>query len=139
MDMSEKADLTVYYDGACPLCSAEIGFYETREGADRLNFVNIAECETETGADLSKASALKRFHVRRSDGTLLSGAAAFIEIWASLPGWRSAARIARFPGFPTLLELAYRTFLPIRPALSGVAKRFGAEPRTDRTLDKTKP
>lgn len=126
--------LTVYYDGACPLCSAEIGHYETREGADRLQFVNVAEPDAQIGPGIDPEAALRRFHVRRPDGTLLSGAEAFTEIWDTLPGWRGLARLARIPGMPWLLEGAYRLFLPIRPALSRIAARLGAK---SRTLDKT--
>ncbi len=129
-DTSKTHDLTVYYDGACPLCTAEIGHYETREGAGRVCFVNIAEADADAGTDLDRDAALKRFHVRKADGTLLSGAAAFIEIWRTLPGWRWLAQVARLPGVPWLLEIAYRLFLPIRPALSWIASRLGAKPRT---------
>lgn len=135
---TKPAELTVYYDGSCPLCSAEIGHYETREGADQLCFMNIAQTGADTGPDLERKDAMKRFHVRKSDGTLLSGADAFIEIWATLPGWRWLARLARLPGVPTLLEVAYRIFLPIRPALSWIATRAGAKPRTSPPLDKAR-
>ncbi len=137
MAKQNDTDLTIYYDGGCPLCSAEIGHYETREGADRLCFVNIAEAGAEAGPDLDRDAALKRFHVRRADGTLLSGAAAFTEVWATLPGWRWAARLARLPGMPWVLERGYRAFLPLRPALSHLATRFGAKPRTLPSLDKS--
>lgn len=129
--------LTVYYDGSCPLCTAEIGHYETRRGAGAVCFVNVAEEGIETGGDLDRETALKRFHVRKPDGTLLSGAAAFAEIWDTLPGWRWLARIAKLPGVLWILELGYRLFLPIRPILSRIASRFGATPRTTPSLDKT--
>lgn len=129
--MADEKDMTVYYDGACPLCSAEIGLYGSREGGDRICFLNVAENETDTGADLDKDQALKRFHVRLADGTLLSGARAFIEVWRTLPGWRWLARIASLPGIPTLLEGLYRIFLPIRPMLSRIARLFGAKPHTN--------
>ncbi|MEO1537314.1 MAG: DUF393 domain-containing protein [Pseudomonadota bacterium] len=133
---SETAELTVYYDGSCPLCTAEIGHYETREGADQLTFVNVAEPEADMGADLASSAAMARFHVRKADGTLLSGAAAFIEIWRTLPGWRWLAQVARIPGVPLLMEGAYRLFLPVRPTLSRIAIRLGARPRTGPLLDK---
>ena len=65
---------------------------------------------------------MKRFHVRASDGRVLSGAAAFVEVWTRLPRWRWAARFAGLPGVTPLLEVGYRLFLPIRPYLS---KTFG--------------
>jgi predicted DCC family thiol-disulfide oxidoreductase YuxK len=86
--MSEPAspELTVYYDGACPLCRAEIGHYRRCEGAERVAFVDVAM--QEPGDGLSRAEALTRFHVRGPDGALVSGAAAFARLWRSLPRWR---------------------------------------------------
>ncbi len=117
---------TVYFDGSCPLCSAEIGHYASREGGERLNFVHVSARGGAPGPDLSCADAMRRFHVRLPDGTLLSGARAFVAIWRTLHGWRWAARLADLPGMTPLLELGYRLFLPVRPALSRVARRLGA-------------
>jgi predicted DCC family thiol-disulfide oxidoreductase YuxK len=129
--MTQENALTVYYDGACPLCSAEISFYEGRRGAEAIRFVDVAAENAATGPDLTCREALQRFHVRRSDGTLLSGARAFVAIWEALPGWRRAARFAHLPGVLPLMEAGYRAFLPARPLLSRMARRFGARPRTN--------
>jgi predicted DCC family thiol-disulfide oxidoreductase YuxK len=61
---------------------------------------------------------MERFHVRASDGRVLSGAAAFVEVWTRLPKWRWAARAASLPGMLAVLELGYRMFLPVRPFIS---------------------
>ena len=61
---------------------------------------------------------MERFHVRASDGRVLSGAAAFVEVWTRLPKWRWAARAAALPGVLTTLEFGYRMFLPVRPFIS---------------------
>lgn len=116
---------TVYYDGSCPLCTAEIGHYAARDAEERLRFVDVSSAGADLGPDLTRSEAMGRFHVRRPDGALLSGASAFVAIWQALPGWRWAARIARLPGVTPLLEVAYRLFLPIRPALSRLALRLG--------------
>jgi predicted DCC family thiol-disulfide oxidoreductase YuxK len=79
--------LTVYYDGACPLCRVEIAQYRRQQGADVLRFVNAA-AHTACGPGLSHAQALARFHVRDAEGRLLSGAAAFARLWQHLPRWR---------------------------------------------------
>ncbi len=117
------SDPTVYFDGSCPLCSVEIKHYASRDGADRLRFVDVSTEAADLGAGLTRGNAMARFHVRQADGTLLSGARAFVEVWATLPGWKWAARLAKIPGVTPVLELAYRAFLPVRPFL---AKTLGA-------------
>lgn len=117
----------VYFDGACPLCSAEIGHYQSCDGADGLRFVDVSREEVNLGEDLHAEAARKRFHLRRADGSLVSGARAFVTIWETLPGWRWAARIANLPGVIPVLEVGYRLFLPVRPALSAIARLFGAK------------
>ena len=124
--MSDGAKPTIYFDGSCPLCSAEIRHYRSREGGDRLEYVDVST-GAEPGADLSCNAAMKRFHVRMPDGELRSGAAGFVAVWEVLPGWRWLARLARVPGVLPVIEVAYRAFLPVRPALSRVARWFGAE------------
>ena len=130
MHPTRETGATVYFDGSCPLCSVEIDHYASRPGAEALRFVDVAADRPDLGAGLSCSAAMTRFHVRRADGELLSGARAFVEIWEHLPGWRPAARMARLPGVLPLMELCYRAFLPLRPLLSRIAARLGARPKT---------
>ena len=67
--------LTVYYDGACPLCSREIGFYHG-VAAQRLSIGWMLPYRQFIGPDPMRSKALARFHVRLPDGTLESGRAA---------------------------------------------------------------
>ena len=121
MTQSEPA-LTVYYDGAYPLCRAEIGHYRAQEGAGAICFLDASTQTSDLPIGLTREQALARFHVRLSDGRIASGAQGFVEIWKTLPRWHWAARLAGLPGVPPLLEVVYRLFLPIRPYLS---KAFG--------------
>ena len=121
MTQSEPA-LTVYYDGACPLCRAEIGHYRAQEGAGAICFLDASTQTSDLPNGLTREQALARFHVRLNDGRIASGAQGFVKIWKILPRWRWAARLASLPGVPPLLEVSYRLFLPIRPYLS---KAFG--------------
>jgi predicted DCC family thiol-disulfide oxidoreductase YuxK len=120
------AGITVYFDGSCPLCSVEVRHYAAQPGAEALCFLDVSRAEADPGPGLTPQLALQRFHVRLSDGRLISGARAFVSLWERLPRWRWAARLARLPGVMPVLEAAYRIFLPIRPVLSRIAGWLGA-------------
>ncbi len=126
---SDDQTLTVYFDGACPLCRMEIDHYRKQDGAGAICFLDVSRSDEPLAIDLTRQRAMKRFHVRRKDGTLLSGAAAFVAVWDTLPRWRLAARLAAVPGMLVLLEAGYRVFLPVRPTLLrlfGSAQRYFA-------------
>ena len=118
-----KGQLTVYYDGACPLCSIEIAHYKRQKGSEALTFVDASDPDSDLGEGLTQEAAMRRFHVRDDTGTLVSGAKGFTRIWQVLPRWRPVAFVARLPGITPLLELAYRGFLPVRPYLSRLVAR----------------
>ena len=129
----------VYYDGGCPLCRAEIATYQRAEGGDALLWVDAHACTpSELGTDLARPAALARLHVRRADGTLVRGAAAFAEIWSALPRWAWLARLARLPGVLPVLDLGYAGFLRLRPlwrrapqAIDRLPRPLRQELRTD--------
>ena len=118
--------LTVLYDGACPLCRREVGVYRGLEPLQPLAWLDVSDAATPLPIGADRDACMARFHVRHGDGRLLSGAAAFVALWATLPGWRWLARVAGLPGVTPLLEVAYRAFLKLRPALQRLAR--AAEP-----------
>lgn len=131
--------LTVFFDGACPLCRREIGFYRGLEGAGRIEWIDVSAGNAGSVAPgLCRKEALERFHVRLSDGRLESGARGFAELWAALPAFRWLGVIARLPVISFILETAYRGFLRIRPALTRRARRAeaSAAERYPRWLEK---
>lgn len=123
-------DLTVLYDGSCPLCRREIGHVQAlaaRNGGAALCFLDISDRETGGGRFAhERDTLLARFHVERPDGSRLDGAAAFVAMWERLPGWRWLARIARLPGMLGLFELGYRGFLRLRPGLQALVRGWEA-------------
>jgi predicted DCC family thiol-disulfide oxidoreductase YuxK len=110
--------MIVFYDGSCSLCSAEIAHYRKMDTYGRLVFRDVAKADIALEPGLDRTTLMSRFHVRRGDGALLSGAAAFVGLWSLLPRWRWVACAAALPGATPLLEMIYRLFLPIRPAVS---------------------
>ena len=110
-----------YYDGSCPLCSREIGFYRRQSGADRICWVDIGDIDTvDIASDLSRAEALARLTVRDVDGSLVSGGRAFVRIWMCLPRFRWLARLFEVQPFAWLLGQAYDLFLKSRPRLQAM-------------------
>ena len=129
-----EAGPVVYYDGSCALCSLEIAHYRRRPGAEGVRWVDVGGLNSGAPAEgglpdpigpgLTREAALARFHVRDEEGRLVSGAAAFAQVWARLDGWRWAARLAALPGVMPVLEAGYRAFLPVRPHLSRLVRRI---------------
>ncbi len=119
--------LTVLYDGACPLCRREIGVYrglDPLQSDTPLCFADVSNAALPLPAGTTREQLMARFHVQRPDGELLSGAQAFLALWAALPGWRWLAFAGRLPGAVWLMERAYRMFLRWRPMLQRWAVRL---------------
>lgn len=115
------SELTIYFDGSCPLCCRELALYRCLPGADRLQWVDVS-AGAMLGEALSCEAAMRRFHVRDDSGRLLSGGAAFARLWRTLPGWRVLGWCFALPPMYWGLELAYRAFLPLRPRLQRIAR-----------------
>lgn len=126
-DFSADGVPTVYYDGSCPLCTAEINHYASRIGATKLQLVDVSAEGADLKPDLTAEDAMSRFHVRKPDGELVSGAKAFVEVWRVVPGWTWASRMANIPGALPVMEASYRGFLVVRPAVSWLARRLGIQ------------
>ena len=106
--------IEVYYDGGCPVCSREIAVYRARPGAEGFRWTDVNAEAAALGGDLTREAALARMHVRRADGTLLSGAAAFAEMWRHMPGLGWLGRLLSVQPFAGLAEVGYRGFLVVR-------------------------
>jgi predicted DCC family thiol-disulfide oxidoreductase YuxK len=116
--------ITVLYDGACPLCRREIGIYRGLQSDTPVCFSDVSDATQPLPPGTTREQLLARFHVRDTNGQLLSGAEAFLALWATLPGWRWLARVGRVPGAAWVMERAYRLFLHTRPALQRWASRL---------------
>ena len=108
--------LTVFFDGSCPICSKEINFYKMRAGADELSWVDVSDEEIPIPIQTrSREELMARFHVLSSSGELVSGGAAFAELWASLPAFKIFGKIFKLPILRYLIDVGYDIFLTLRP------------------------
>ena len=94
--------------------------YRRQDRDDALTFIDVADAGTNLPGGLGRRAALARFHVFSPSAGLLSGAAAFAEVWKRLPGWKLLGVIASRPLAEFFLEWAYRVFLRFRPFIVGL-------------------
>lgn len=114
VSQKSKAEVTVWFDGDCPLCVREIRLMRRLDWRDVVDFVDVNEGQ---GCPLDRDTLLQRFHARERDGDIVSGAAAFAAMWRAVPLLRPLGLAARWQPLQRLLEKLYLQFLRIRPSL----------------------
>ena len=91
-------ELTLYYDGQCPLCVAEIEFLQSRSTKDQLAFVDVTQTDFEAaGHNISCDAAMAQIHGRTADGQVLVG----------VPVFATAYKLARLPVLAWVLSRAW--------------------------------
>lgn len=122
-----SARVTVWYDGACPLCVREIAVMNRLDKHDRIRFIDIDREDVSCPVD--RDLLLRRLHAREGDeGPLVDGAAGFAAMWRAIPLLRPLGLAAKNRAVLWVLERLYRLFLVVRPALQRVAVLlFGRE------------
>jgi predicted DCC family thiol-disulfide oxidoreductase YuxK len=112
--------VTVWFDGDCPLCLKEIALMRRLDSRQRIAFIDVTS--KEASCPINRDDLLARFHARER-GRLLSGAAAFAAMWRAIPLLRPLGLVARIPPVLWVLEKLYLGFLRIRPGLQRLAAR----------------
>ncbi|MEN3794305.1 DUF393 domain-containing protein [Fulvimarina sp. MAC3] len=116
------AELTVWYDGSCPLCRQEIALLRRLDRRGAIRFVDAIGSEQE-GCPLDRSELLRRFHALE-EGRILSGAAAFAAVWRAVPVLRPLGLVFQGRIALAMLEKCYLVFLKVRPALQAVIRRL---------------
>lgn len=111
--------VTVWYDGACPLCIREIAFMRRLDKSRAIDFVDVAP--EGTVCPIDRKLLLARFHAQERGRPVVSGAAAFAAMWRAIPLLRPVGLLAKNRFVLALLERAYLGFLKIRPRLQRMA------------------
>ena len=120
LDHTVTARLTVWYDGACPLCIREIALMRRLDKRQRIAFADVTE--PSIACPLDRSLMLARFHATTDHGETLSGAAAFAAMWREIPPLRPLGLMAQNRVVLALLERTYTLFLRVRPLLQRLAR-----------------
>ena len=108
--------VTVWHDGACPLCQREIALMRRLDRRGAITFVDASAPGAAALCPRDPAVLLERFHAEEN-GQLLSGAAAFAAMWRAIPLLRPFGLAARHLLILRGLEALYVRFLRLRPRL----------------------
>jgi len=94
--MTASPSVTVCYNGACPICRAEMEHYQRIASAHALPLgwqdINTAP-ELFRRHNIDFDTAMRRLHAVDSAGKLIRGIDVFVAIWRVLPRYRWAAAI----------------------------------------------
>jgi len=119
--MKSDPDVTVFYDGACPLCLKEIGLLRRFARVDAICFEDVSPSDAAPSCDISRSRLMARFHARLPDGSVVEGARAFTEAWSRVPWLVWLRPLGRNAASRWLLDRLYDGFLKIRPGLQWLA------------------
>jgi predicted DCC family thiol-disulfide oxidoreductase YuxK len=117
---SDLQKLTLFYDGTCPLCQAEILFLAGRNQAGLLDFIDInSDRYNPVAVGVSCEQVLAAMYGQYADGVLISGVAVFPEAYrrAGLPfmAWLFSCKLLQ-----PFLRFTYRFFAKNRHAISQI-------------------
>jgi predicted DCC family thiol-disulfide oxidoreductase YuxK len=106
--VTEKADLTVCCNGACPVCRADVEHHRRLADAGaRLGFLDAAaDPASAARRGLVGEVPFRRLHVVSADGRVLAGVEASAAVWERLPRCRWLAGLARRPVVGAVARLA---------------------------------
>jgi predicted DCC family thiol-disulfide oxidoreductase YuxK len=111
-------DLTIFYDGGCPLCAAEMRHLNSLDGAGKIAFEDIYAADF--GArfpHIDQREADRILHGQLADGALIFGLDVTYQAWA-LVGKRRWVAILRWPIIKQIADFGYLFFARHRYRIS---------------------
>jgi len=115
------AELTLLFDGGCPLCLREVQTLRRRDqGQDRLAFVDVDDpgYDPARHGGITYADAMGRMHAIRGDGEVIHDVEVFRQAYALVGlGWLYAP--TRWPLLRPLVEALYGLWARWRLAITG--------------------
>jgi predicted DCC family thiol-disulfide oxidoreductase YuxK len=114
--MTSRYPLSIFFDGACGVCSTEISYY--RSIADqRVEFVDIAAIDFDAerfGKTIGEFQ--EQLHARTADGQYFTGVEAFRQLWEALPSpfYPLLSTVVGLPGLHLSARAGYALFARFR-------------------------
>lgn len=114
--------LTLFYDGDCPICRAEVRWLKRHDRRQRLRYVDVAAVNFHAPPPLpARARLLERIHLLDAGGQVHVGMAVFRLAYRAVGlGWLVAPT-----GWPLLRPLFDRLYGCFARHRIGLGRRFG--------------
>ena len=106
--MSTSPELTLLYDGGCPLCVREVTFLRRKDREQSIRFIDIdaQDYSPEDWSGISYRKAMARIHAIQADGTVRTDVAVFREAYRLIGlGWLYAP--TRWPVIGPVVDVLY--------------------------------
>ena len=117
-----QAELTLLYDGGCPLCLREVTFLRRRDHRGLLQFIDVdaEDYDPDAWGGISYRQAMARIHAIQVDGTVLRDVAVFREAYRLIGlGWLYAP--TRWPLIGSVVDWVYGIWAARRLQITGRA------------------
>ncbi len=113
-------ELTIYYDGMCPLCAIEMRQLRAKDTAKAIGFLDInAEDFSTTHPHIDPVAASNVLHAEAADGQLLLGLDVTARAW-QLVGHHRWVAMLRWPVIKPIADIFYRLFAKHRYRISAL-------------------
>jgi predicted DCC family thiol-disulfide oxidoreductase YuxK len=118
MPKAPSFPLSVFYDGACVVCSTEVEHYRRKDREGRLMVVDISAADFKPEQyGIPLAAFMREMHVIDRQGQVYRGVEAFWAIWQAFPAstvYGLLGTLITLPLLNPLARLCYRGFARIR-------------------------
>ena len=110
-----QPSLAVFYDGQCPLCSAEIDHYRRIDKSSEIQWLDLHHntaslAEYDIGFDQAMGELHAVIYAADKSGTIVTGVDSFLEIWKRLDRYRWLSHLVGWRPVKYLTEYAYKVF-----------------------------
>lgn len=110
--------LTIFYDGACHLCSKEIEHYKKIDSTHKILYLDIAKKSFNfSDYNFDEKILKKYFHVRDQNLKIHMGVDAFYLIWKELDTFKFFQSLYEFNPTQKIMKIFYYLFSQVRPFL----------------------
>jgi predicted DCC family thiol-disulfide oxidoreductase YuxK len=111
--------LTVFFDGACPICAREIALMKRLDARRQLVFCDFSRPDYDAASiNISPAELGRVIHARWADGSVITGVDVFRAMWEAI-GLGLLVKMSRLSLIEPLILRAYAWFARNRLWLTG--------------------